>query len=357
MSGAGDWHGCSPKDAPGPGLSQRSARAVGGPSTSWQPLEDEQDSIWQMTEGWKREQASITLQRRWKWRRWIRSRATRARETKEKKDRDEAEKKAKEEREKAEREAQEQEEKKKKDAEKREEAAITLQSAWSAWRMVRERQRFSKMKSFLQRARYVKLKAALKSFQMRWRYVRMMGAVKSFQQRARFLRMRAAAVIIQSRLRGFLQRRRYNRLRAALKVQTWWRMTKERTSFQSYKRSVITCQAAVRAYLARRHVEKVVVSRVMIIKLAFRVFLAMIRAQAEKDKKAEEEQRQRREEEEGLAEDERQQREAEEELRRAQEETSGTMGLSEGSSEMLRAHTGENELGASPPHHTTTPDK
>ena len=93
----------------------------------------------------------------------------------------------------------------------------------------------------------------------------------------------------------------------------------------------------------------------MIIKLAFRVFLAMIRAQAEKDKKAEEEQRQRREEEEGLAEDERQQREAEEELRRAQEETS--VGLSEGSSEMLRAHTGENELGASPPHHTTTPDK
>ena len=96
----------------------------------------------------------------------------------------------------------------------------------------------------------------------------------------------------------------------------------------------------------------------MTIKAAFRVFLARRRAQAEKDKKAEEEQSQRREEEEAVAKKEKQQREAEIELRRAQEETLVTVGSSnEGSSEKLRAHTGENELGASPPHHTTTPEK
>ena len=342
MSGAGDWQGLSPKDAPGPGLSQRSARPVGGPSTTWQPLEDEQAEFRQMAEGWKREQeqAAITLQRRW--RRRIRLRA--------------------------EREAREREEKKKKDEERREEAAITLQSAW---RMARVRRRFGRrfvkmralVKTFLQRARYVKLRSAVKTLQQRWKFLRRRAAAKTIQNRWKFLRMRAAAVYIQCRWRGFIQRRRYNRLReqrlrAATKVQAWWRMTKERASFQSYKRSVITCQAAVRGYLARRHVEELVVSRVMTIKAAFRVFLARRRAQAEKDKKAEEEQSQRREEEEAVAKKEKQQREAEEERRRAQEETSVTVGSSdEGSSEKLRAHTGENELGASPPHHTTTPEK
>ena len=106
------------------------------------------------------------------------------------------------------------------------------------------------------------------------RVVKCQAVVRSFLKRRRFVKMREAAIIIQARLRGFLDRREYlDKIAKIIKIQRWW--------LRLYDKEIVlrvtTIQALVRGFLARRRAAKV--------KMA---------------KKAEEEKNRRREEEESL---------------------------------------------------------
>ncbi|KAK9815009.1 hypothetical protein WJX73_004719 [Symbiochloris irregularis] len=77
---------------------------------------------------------------------------------------------------------------------------------------------------------------------------------RGFLARRRYQRIRKAIITLQAGVRGFLARleaRRARRLRAAVHVQTAWRMHRARSRYLRVRAAVLTIQAAVRGKSAR----------------------------------------------------------------------------------------------------------
>ena len=207
-------------------------------------------------------------------------------------------------------------------------AAVRLQRWWRRVRQKRKRRAEVAKVIFMQAVRLQRwwrrvrqrerLRKAAIVVQQRWR-----ATLEMRMQRAFFLRLKRSALAFETRL---LYLEHLKEKRAALAVQRWWRRVKQRR-------------------------EKAQESA---------------RINAKEEEQMEQEEASAREKRDGEDEDggetvtmRPEQVEASvgmgspQSERRAQEETSVTVGssvtISEGSSEKLRAHTGENELGASPP--------
>ena len=211
-------------------------------------------------------------------------------------------------------------------------AAVRLQRWWRRVRQKRKRRAEVAKVIFMQAVRLQRwwrrvrqrerLRKAAIVVQQRWR-----ATLEMRMQRAFFLRLKRSALAFETRL---LYLEHLKEKRAALAVQRWWRMVKQR-------REKAQENARIKAEEDQMEQEEASVRE----------------KEGGKDEDGDETVTTRPEQVEasvGMG--------SPQSERRAQEETSVTVGSSdEGSSEKLRAHTGENELGASPPHHTTTPEK
>merc|ERR1719234_106238 len=83
------------------------------------------------------------------------------------------------------------------------------------------------------------------------------AAVRGFLDRRCYQIIRNAALVIQQRFREnrVMRKERLSYLtkkNAALKLQSWWRMTKQRSEYQEQLKKVVKCQASIRQVLLRK---------------------------------------------------------------------------------------------------------
>ncbi|ELT97378.1 hypothetical protein CAPTEDRAFT_220529 [Capitella teleta] len=145
-------------------------------------------------------------------------------------------------------------------------AAISIQawfkmhSARSAFRS--QKVGFAKLSAVIrgrrQRKRFVALKRAAIVIQQRWRAEKLCQ-----KKRGEFLLRRTAAVSLQAIFRGMLVRRQTRRVRAAVSIQSFWRMFRAR---ENYKVEKMLIQAAVKS----RHQYQVKISAATSIQWWFR---------------------------------------------------------------------------------------
>ena len=90
---------------------------------------------------------------------------------------------------------------------------------------------------------FVEVNRAAVRLQRWWRRVR---------QRRRQRAEVAKVIFMQARIRRFIQRRRYLRLRAILGIQTNFRMMRTRTQYKMQMAKIIKCQSLIKAFLVRR---------------------------------------------------------------------------------------------------------
>ncbi|KAK9429667.1 P-loop containing nucleoside triphosphate hydrolase protein [Lipomyces doorenjongii] len=102
--------------------------------------------------------------------------------------------------------------------------------------------------------------------------------LKKLYYRNRYLEIRRSMIALQAAIRGYLARRRVEKIRltaAATKVQTAWRSYSARKSFLETRRAVVKTQAVLRGYLVRKSLLKGQQQRAAImIQNTFRGYLA-----------------------------------------------------------------------------------
>jgi abnormal spindle-like microcephaly-associated protein len=115
-------------------------------------------------------------------------------------------------------------------------AAVILQSHW---------------RRYTQRSKYLKTKMAAVTIQAAWRAHFCLTA---------YFGMKMATQLVQGRWRfvKHLRMKKQARQRevAAVKVQAWWKMTKDRRKFKMQKRGVLVLQAHLRGHLARQQLRR-----------------------------------------------------------------------------------------------------
>ncbi|XP_062437517.1 abnormal spindle-like microcephaly-associated protein [Rhea pennata] len=160
-------------------------------------------------------------------------------------------------------------------------AIITIQSAcrgMKARKMAREIRAARKIQSFLQMAvhhgRFIQLKTAAITLQAyylmrktRSEYVRYKKAAVVLQrcyrsrltvkcQRTSYLQTRKNIIIVQARVRGFIEKKRFHKIKeSAIKIQAFFRGSIQRRQYLQYKSSAVLIQQHYRAH-QMRNVEK-----------------------------------------------------------------------------------------------------
>ena len=133
----------------------------------------------------------------------------------------------------------------------KQQAAMRLQ-AW--WRMVEARASFLEHKNAA-----TKIARAVKTFQQRQLYLQQRQAIVKLQARIKgklaleqYQKTQHAAVVLQAAFRGRRDRQLVNQIRAATKIQSWWRMILQRDAYQRAQKAVRTIEKAYEAFCARR---------------------------------------------------------------------------------------------------------
>ncbi|MEE6512282.1 hypothetical protein FKM82_019234 [Ascaphus truei] len=134
-------------------------------------------------------------------------------------------------------------------------AAIRIQS-W--YRMRRERQHYLDA-----RRKIVKIQACFRckrdqrEFETKKRSVLTLqkyyrACIQGQKERERYLEKRSAAIAIQAACRGMAARRRYCQIKAALVIQSVWRMQQQKKKYERLKRCAVLLQSNVRRYQQQR---------------------------------------------------------------------------------------------------------
>ncbi|XP_078718470.1 unconventional myosin-Va-like [Lampetra fluviatilis] len=117
---------------------------------------------------------------------------------------------------------------------------------------------FGKTKIFF-RAGQVAYLEKLRADKLRAACIRMQKTIRGWLQRKRYLRMRAAAITIQLHVRGHQARRLaqfMRRTRAAVIIQTAYRMYRVRRAYAKIRRTAIRMQARARGIFARQRYQQ-----------------------------------------------------------------------------------------------------
>merc|ERR1719228_1962591 len=100
----------------------------------------------------------------------------------------------------------------------------------------------------------LKLQSWIRMTKQRWEY---QEEIRQVLQRQRFLKMRSAAIVIQERFGDYqkMTKSRHaflEKKQAAVKLQSHWRMLRQRRAFKEELVAVVKCQALVKAKMQRQ---------------------------------------------------------------------------------------------------------